>query len=339
VEQGQKISFKNITRRGQGGQALVEYILLLVIMVSLVLGMKKGFSNLSKSMDSYVGDYVKCLMEYGELPSLGVADPDLNRHSVTGGLGKTCDSKFEPFTFSGGFAATSTGGGGGGPGGSGGGSGGTSSGSSSGSNSNNKNSSSNASNNSNNSNGSDSGSNSDDGNGGGKNSRGNKSSSYANRQVRRSSDSFATSDNGADASSAGTAKIRILEDNQDDAKKNRDRNSRKAYYRPNQYIYTTDKYKAITGGELAQIEKTLPRKAKAPVTRTIASPIDDSGMGFGPSRRNFTPPEREQAQIKQSEESGFSFGYLMRWLLIAGIIVAIVVFFGGQIMNYSNSQD
>lgn len=50
------------------------------------------------------------------------------------------------------------------------------------------------------------------------------------------------------------------------------------------------------------------------------------------------PPERKTANIDDEDES-LGFGQLLKLFLIAAIIIAIIVFVGGQIMNYSNSKE
>ncbi len=52
------------------GQALVEYILLLVITLILVFSLSAQFIQpLAKFYKNYIGDYISCLLETGELPS------------------------------------------------------------------------------------------------------------------------------------------------------------------------------------------------------------------------------------------------------------------------------
>jgi hypothetical protein len=341
VKQGQKFTFKIITKAmtkaDQRGQAVVEYILMLVVVVSLVLGAKKAFSSLDKFFKSYVGDYVACLMEYGELPSLGSTNTDLNVHSPKGGSGKLCDAKFEDFSFTGGFAATGGSGGGGGGSGSGGSNGGKngngSANSANGSQSGNKNSSSNASNSSN-----EDGDNGDgaDGVGGGSSGRrGRRGGSarnnpYQNGQISKS-DSFGSADGG----SGGDGKTRYIEDDSEDSARRRGRSAAmRRFYRVE---YTHSKYKAITGVQKEELEKNMPKKPRQPEARVVK--VDDGGSRIGPVKRAFIPPERKPAAEDTSQDSGLTFGNFFKWLVIGGIIIACLVFFGGQLLNYSNSQD
>lgn len=324
---------------------MVEYTLMLVIIVGLVLAMKKGFSNLNASMNKYIGDYIKCLMQYGELPTLGSSNSDINKHTASAGMGKVCEAKFEGFTFTNGAPSTTTGGTGGTSGGTSG-SGGTGSGSSgsgkngSNSSSNSKDSSSNAKNASSSDSDSSSSSRSNR-NGSGGSSEKSSSSAYGRGDIKRSSDRFGTNDNGSSSLSGAEAKSKIIDDDEDSAgsgKKGR-RNSRRGRYTGNRYVYNNDKYRAIAGEELQRYEKSLPRSTRKPTSERILIPKDAEGMSFGPSVRTFVPPEKKKDLTVENQDSGFSFGYMLRWLIIAGIVVAIVIFFGGQVMNYSNSQD
>lgn len=58
-----------LRRRSQSGQALIEYVLMLIITVSLVLALiAQVFKPFQTFVQSYMGDYVQCLLETGELP-------------------------------------------------------------------------------------------------------------------------------------------------------------------------------------------------------------------------------------------------------------------------------
>lgn len=72
-----------------GGQAIVEYILILVVVVGLALGVVYQFNSAFKSyLQNYFGEYVACLLETGELPLIDAAPGD------TG----VCSQLFKPFT-------------------------------------------------------------------------------------------------------------------------------------------------------------------------------------------------------------------------------------------------
>ncbi|NQZ18798.1 MAG: hypothetical protein HRT44_06015 [Bdellovibrionales bacterium] len=76
-------------RAGEAGQAVVEYILMLVITVSIILGVLYQFNDAFKNyLDNYFGDYIACLLETGELPSLGGDGP----------TSAECNANFADFT-------------------------------------------------------------------------------------------------------------------------------------------------------------------------------------------------------------------------------------------------
>src|SRR5687768_9585757 len=60
----------------QRGQAIVEYILVLVVVVALIIGalsqLNEGFRQYTENL---FGGYIECLIETGELPTLHSANP------------------------------------------------------------------------------------------------------------------------------------------------------------------------------------------------------------------------------------------------------------------------
>ncbi|HMN68260.1 MAG TPA: hypothetical protein PKC28_06940 [Bdellovibrionales bacterium] len=74
----------------QSGQAVVEYVLILVVTVSLILGGIYQLNSAFKSWaNNYFGNYLACLLETGELPTI----------SGTGGDSGICNAFFEPYSF------------------------------------------------------------------------------------------------------------------------------------------------------------------------------------------------------------------------------------------------
>jgi len=89
-------------RKAQSGQAVIEYILILSVVILLILG---GVYQFNDSFRNYVrgffGGYIACLLETGELPSLGASqvatqtcvaqyrafDPNSGQPLLTGGAG------------------------------------------------------------------------------------------------------------------------------------------------------------------------------------------------------------------------------------------------------------
>lgn len=75
-------------QNSQSGQATVEYILLVAISVALILGlMTQIYRPFSNWMNNYMGEYLECLLDVGELPTVGGS-------SASG----ECNSRFEAFT-------------------------------------------------------------------------------------------------------------------------------------------------------------------------------------------------------------------------------------------------
>lgn len=71
----------------ESGQAVVEYTLLLVIVITILTGSIYQFSSAFQAFtDSYFGDYLQCLIESGELPQLGGDDEGI------------CSSSFQAFS-------------------------------------------------------------------------------------------------------------------------------------------------------------------------------------------------------------------------------------------------
>lgn len=330
VEQDQNYNFNINPILNRGGQAAVEYILLLVIIVSLVLAMKKGFGKMNDFMNRYIGDYVVCLMEYGELPSLGINDASMKKHLSSGdGGGRKCDQEFAGFTFEDGRPPTTSTGGTGGAG---------SNGGSSSANSGKGNNSSNANKDgsgsaSNGKNSGDAGSDlageiNKDRNG----SSSGRKSPYAKGQIVRSNP-YGSADSGNDV---GNENVRVIEDPSGGDKKKRDNGSASRTSRLN--YSGGERYRAIVGNMAAEIEKRAPKKPAE--ARVVNQPLlGDTGSRFGPYKKTFTPPEVKPIEQIKEDNSGFGFGYIIRWLLIGGMILALIVFFGGQVMNYSNSKD
>lgn len=322
VKQDQKYSLKANSIFNRNGQAAVEYILLLVIIVSLVIGATKGFTAMNNFMNNYIGEYVVCLMEYGELPSLGTTDENLKKHLGSGGgSGRKCDQKFSGFTFESGRS----------PLGSGGGSGSANSGKNN--NSGSKNSSGNASKDGSSKDGGNSSADSANSSDGSSRDRGSggKASPYAKGKViRASTNNYGTGDAGDD-----DQKIKIIDENE----AGRGRKKDSSYYSRSSRIGNgNDRYRAITGRMAQEIEKRQPKKAE-PVRRSVRALAGDDGNRFKPYKKTLQPREIAAKEIKEDDNSGFSFGYIIRWLLIAGMILAIIVFFGSQVMNYNNSKD
>ncbi len=76
--------------RGQKGQATIEYILLLVVVIAIILGVIYQFDSAFQNFaQGYFGQYLACLIETGELPSL-----DAQQNYDPG----SCNSQFQSFS-------------------------------------------------------------------------------------------------------------------------------------------------------------------------------------------------------------------------------------------------
>lgn len=297
----------------QRGQAVVEYVLLLVVIVSMILGAKGLFDGANTFISNYVGKYFTCLMDHGELPQLGVVNTtDLAAHKNQ----SNCTVKFSLAN-----GATLTGAG---------------SGSSSAANAAARTGKNGAANdaatskqkaadaaNSKNKNDSDLNTNNS---GGGDSGGGN--SPYANGQINRSRSGRGTADGANDLA----GKVKSIGDEEGA--------SGFANYGGN---YSSERrrprYKAILGGKMYdEIEKNSKREQRKPVVKQIAKVSKEEGFRPGPRKNAYIQPERKPAVATEERETEFGFAALLKWLMIAGMVIAIIVFFGGQIMNYSNSD-
>jgi hypothetical protein len=82
--------------RGQSGQSLVEYVLLILITVAILsIAGARLFKPIAKWMDFYMNDYTYCLLDSGELPQFAGGHPEdceklasENGFAANGGGGK-----------------------------------------------------------------------------------------------------------------------------------------------------------------------------------------------------------------------------------------------------------
>ncbi len=303
--------------RCKKGQAVVEYVLILIITITMLLSLRGAFKSIDDFMYSYMGAYVSCLMEYGELPARGVETSELKNNKDGGsGGGKVCNSKFGGFTLNGGIQEnknSSTGG------------------SKSFGQSSSKNSSQSAAAEANSKvaeNKKSSSESTSSESSSGKNS----SSSYAGGRIRRSSNApgTGTADNGSN--SADASKTKVLED--EDGTGGSRRGS--GEIRSTRVIHERSRYKAITGKLADDLDKKS-KAARAPTSRTLAKV--DEGYRFGPRQNIFTPPEIKAASISEDDNSGFQFGNILKWVIIAGMAITIFIFFGNQVMGFMKSKE
>lgn len=73
----------------QKGQALVEYILIVLISLAIVITISfKTIEPFRQWASIYLGSYIECLLDEGQLPTLGSGEP-----------AGSCDEEFEPYSF------------------------------------------------------------------------------------------------------------------------------------------------------------------------------------------------------------------------------------------------
>ncbi len=75
--------------KSQSGQGTIEYVLILVVAVAIILGLMYQLNTAFRSWaNSYFGDYLACLLETGELPTIGGSPGDSG----------ICDQLFKTFS-------------------------------------------------------------------------------------------------------------------------------------------------------------------------------------------------------------------------------------------------
>lgn len=301
-------------RIGERGQATIEVILLAFIAVVVILGLIYRFNTAFKkyTTDLY-GSYYRCLLETGELPGTGSVCKDrAARFEIANGREKL---KWSP--------TDDASGGGGSSGGNGSGSGGSGGKGSSGSKSGSGNETGGGSNTA--SSGSSGG---DSVSAGG--SAGGRGQSVVGRLRQISKRNGSTAVGGAE---------QLSDDEKNLAGGTGD--SLRADYagaRGNGDSLRSARTKMdfAMGGD--EVQKEM-RVASAPVSGPISKRADRNGDALRP-RKAVENTDRKPAQASMKEDSsGMDFGKMFRIFMIVAIIVAIVIFLGGQILQISKSSE
>ncbi len=261
----------------ESGQALVEYILLISISVALVLAFATQFYKpLGSWMQNYMGEYLQCLLDYGELPTMG---------SV--GVDGECAQSFKPLSASGGRPPI-------------------------------KNKNKNASGGIN----SDSASDNDK-------SKGNKTS-FTSGSAGRSRSMVVAGGAGADGKNGSSGEKQVIEklsDSQFEKFRSKDKTTILSQNTTTQSQGTF----AISSSQRTAVREQEKYIKLKPGEIELA---DGNGKN---KRLILTPPEKKQ----DSKEEGFewNFGQYLKFALILAIIIAIVLFIGGQILQISKSME
>ncbi len=295
-----KLSIRNRPRlNNQSGQAVVEYVLILIISVTLLFIARGFFSGLNNFMTSYVGDYFKCLMVQGELPALGVGDTDnLAKHTTAG---YKCTVNYQ--------AATST------P-------------------------------------GTDIGGTSRNvgtakpistTQGSTKETAARRGPTEASKRARKpvkktEPDELIGSSSGADFRFSSNVRNRSNSYNTMDAEPISNsvssvRLSPSGYGDP-------DRYRTVSGRMQEDLLKNTRGggvNQRRPSSRNVPL-LSEDDQRPGPRRSKFMPPTRVVAAMDDGVDEPLTFGDFLKWLIIAGIGIALFVLIGGQVLSYSKAE-
>lgn len=301
-----KIFARPRAKAAQSGQAVIEYILVLVVVVSIILGILYQFNDAFKQyLDRFFGDYIACLLETGELPSLGGDGPSSSE----------CVTPFQEFSISagrnlaGGDSSQGNGNSGNSENGSGNGSGNggdSSSSSSGGGGSNNSNSNLRPANVVNGGGVANSDSRKNLGNGGLRPSR-----QIVNKSVVQGKDGKNTGGFGDSNDSGGFG-----------------RRGGRRIIRRRRIIYLGDNYLDEEKKKKQSVASAASTKAKA------KSGADGDGL-----REPLLKIKKKKVFDKMESDTGFKmgFGNFIKFLLIGGILIAIFIFLGGQAVQIKKS--
>lgn len=272
---------------GEQGQAVIEYVLLLVIVVGLIIALSTQIIEpLGKFVENYMGKYVQCILETGELPAFG-------SQQDTALKDEGCNARFEEFTMAGGRPPRPGAGGEG--------------------------------------SGSDreksSGSSSRSGGGG-----------YAGSSSRGGS-RFLSSPSGASAgiSEGGAAAGKTTSIPTDEAggvSGGSFMNSGGS----NQTIYIRRRARqlALSRENLSATDQALLKKKEEEEKKEQTLVVGDSNVR-GPKKIIVQPPpDRKEASV---DDISFGIGGMFRIIFIAGIIIALVLLIGGQVLQMSKDSE
>ncbi len=261
------------------GQAVIEYVLILVITVSLILALVyQVFKPFQSFVQSYMGSYVECLLESSELPSFGYEEAEINAES--------CSAKFAGATWNKGRPPLGEG--------------------SSGSDSDN---SANAS----------SSSSSESSRSSGNGRAGSASRGGSSTFKSPSSPPRGVGDGAGDGKTTEIA----IDDSGGGFFKGSTGSSYAVQSRKKSYVAIT----GLTEEERKKITKK-PEPRGAPL-------IVSEGLGAAPKKTAVKPPPARE--VAQEKEEGFTIGNFIRIIFIAAIIIALVLFIGGQALQMSKS--
>lgn len=271
--------------RNNSGQAVIEYVLMLIITVSLILMLvTQIFKPMQAFVQSFMGDYMACLLETGELPALG---QDTGQSE--------CKINFQNVA-------------------------GTANNSSSNSGSSSSNSSSSSSTSKNSSTSSDTSTSGSGGTYAGSNSRSPGSNSI-NRQR--------TSSKGVDSSSASEGKVVEIA---------LEGGGAGGFYRSSTggtYVEVGRRVASVPiTGLTAEERKKLEKKGQGANKTTSVQ-----GEGISQPVKKISVKKPAEKTLAVDEDKPVTFGNFIRWLFIAALVIALLIFLGGQALQFSKSAE
>lgn len=278
------------SKLNQAGQAVIEYILVLLVVLSICLGIIWQFNDAFRQFsNSYFGNYIACLLELGELPALG---------GTTSGI---CASEYEPFDISKGRPRK---GGDFNP---------------------------------------DGGDSDDDSGGGGRdrNSDGDSGSDGSGGDVAGSGSGGARGTDGVGrfgrfgANSSGRpASVVIGTVKKDDAYTGSTESSSKNTNRSST-VRRQETLKLVdqSGGVIDPFENRKVKEASVTISK------DTSNQTLKPKKARVDITRKVANVDMKKDDSKFTLGDFLRYLLIAAIIIAVVIFIGGQALQVSKSWE
>lgn len=267
--------------KDQRGQAAIEYVLLLVVSVSLlILLMFQIFKPMQAFLQAYMGTYVQCLLEYGELPNLSSDSP--------GPADSECEAKFEDFTLADGRPPK---GGGAGSG---------------------------------------RGDESGDGDQESNQAGGSGGRTFAGSGGTGSRRTINTSGRQATAGTESGSQNNTVEVQNGggfyNTRSSSSASSSTSTSQRRQIIIIEDR---LSPGQKKALAKKKEEK-RSPVS------VGEATEGRGPKKLVVNPPEPKPPVAEEDQE--FTLGNFVKILIIAAIIIAIVIFVGGQILQMSKSD-
>lgn len=281
--------------RNTGGQAIIEYVLVLIVVVSLILGLSiQFFKPMETFMQSYLGTYVECLLETGSLPYAG--------ESINSTKDKGCT-----------FAKLQGG-----------------DRLSGGSNRSNGSNGSNDSNESNGANGDRSGSDrnkngssAENGSSSGGNSA-SGSSRYSSRSGFNRLNGKGLRDGGMASGNNKVIEIALAGDGSGGFFSSRSSQRESFSRRKSSYVPLT----GLTEEERKKIEKLSEKSAG----RIVAT------SEFGPTTKKIAVKKPEPKVVVQEDSEPLTVGNFIRYLFIGALIIALVIFIGGQALSMSKEN-